>query len=220
MQKQVIVRPVVILTYGFPGSGKSYFGRQFADEVSIAYISSDYLRHEFFENPTYSNKENSIINHLTVYMLENFLKAGVSVIYDCANDKLNARKMVSTIAKANKAESIIVWLQIDVESCFSRIVNRDHRKIDDKYSEKLDRSSFDNRIVKMQNPGESENFVVMSGKHVFSTQKRALYKKMLENNLLDQSYALNNVAKPELINLVPNSMNGRVDNNRRNINIY
>ncbi|HUC95545.1 MAG TPA: AAA family ATPase [Candidatus Saccharimonadia bacterium] len=220
MQKQTITKPTVILMYGYPGSGKSYFGRQFAEETSTAYICADQLRHEFFDEPTYSKDETEVVDHLTLYMLGTYLKSGLSVVYDCDNDRLPSRKLVYSVAKSNKAQPIVVWIQIDIESCFSRVVNRDLRKIDDKYAEKLDRTSFESKISKMQNVISSEDYIVLSGKHAYSTQKRALLKKLFENGLLDNDFALSNLAKPELVNLVPNPNPGRVDTNRRNINIY
>jgi predicted kinase len=220
MNKPKIIKPTIFVMYGFPGSGKSYFGRQFADDSSSAYINEDVLRFEFIEKPTYDKEENSTVEHLSTYMLNNFLKAGVSVIYDCSNDRVAERKLLHSIANQYKAEVVIVWLQIDTESSFDRVNNRDGRRIDDKYAEELDRTTFENRISKMQNPTEKEDFVVISGKHTFNAQKHAVYKKLLEKKLLDPDYASSNLPKPGMINLVPNLYGGRVDDKRRNINVY
>ena len=220
MNKQIITKPTVFITYGYPGSGKSYFGRQFAEDAHLAYVSSDLLRHEFIENPNYDKQENDTIDHLSSFMLENFLKAGVSVVYDCNNSRITTRKMINAIASRFKAETLIVWLQIDVESSFDRVNNRDARKIDDKYAEPLDRTSFEERVNKMQNPTEREDYVVVSGKHVYKGQKQAVYKKLLEKKLLNPEFANTNLPKPELVNLVSNLYGGRVDNKRRNINVY
>ena len=71
-----------------------------------------------------------------------------------------------------------------------------------------------------QNPIEREDFVVISGKHSFTSQKHAVYKKLVEKKLLNTDYANSNMPKPELVNLIPNLYGGRVDNRRRNIRIY
>src|ERR1019366_2392580 len=103
MSKQIITKPTILVMYGYPGSGKSYFGRQFADDSSSAYINDDTLRFEFIENPTYDKDEDNTIEHLSIYMLNNFLKTGVSVVYDCNNDKIADRKLLAEIAKEHKA---------------------------------------------------------------------------------------------------------------------
>jgi predicted kinase len=220
MNKPMIIKPTIFITYGYPGSGKSYFARQFAEDSMLAYVSSDLLRHEFIENPNYDKQENDTIEHLSTFMLENFLKAGVSVVYDANNGRLATRKMLNAIANRYKAVTLIVWPQIDIESSFDRVNNRDARKTDDKYAEPLDRTSFEDRVNQMQNPTEREDFVVISGKHAYTGQKQAVYKKLLEKKLLSSEFASNNIPKPELVNLVSNLYGGRVDNKRRNINVY
>jgi predicted kinase len=220
MNKSMIIRPTVFITYGYPGSGKSYFARQFAEDSTLAFINSDLLRHEFIDNPSYDKQENDTIDHLSTFMLENFLKAGVSVVYDCNNSRISTRKMITAIADRFKAETLIVWPQIDIETSFDRVNHRDARRTDDKYAEPLDRTTFEDRVNKMQNPTEREDFVVISGKHSFQGQKQAVYKKLLEKKLLSPEFATNNIPKPELVNLVSNLYGGRVDNKRRNINVY
>jgi len=220
MNKSMIIRPTVLITYGYPGSGKSYFARQFAEDSTLAFINSDLLRHEFIDNPSYDKQENDTIDHLSTFMLENFLKAGVSVVYDCNNSRISTRKMITAIADRFKAETLIVWPQIDIETSFDRVNHRDARRTDDKYAEPLDRTTFEDRVNKMQNPTDREDFVVISGKHSFQGQKQAVYKKLLEKKLLSPEFATNNIPKPELVNLVSNLYGGRVDNKRRNINVY
>jgi len=220
MNKQKITKPTIFVTYGFPGSGKSFFARQFADDTSAAYINDDVLRYEFIENPTHDNQEDSTVEHLSIFMLNNFLKAGVSVVYDCHINRVRERKLLFEIAKSHKAELIVVWVQIDVESSFDRVNNRDGRRVDDRFAEELDRTTFETRISQMQNPLEREDYVVISGKHTFLAQKHAVYKKLLEKGLLDSDYASSHLPKPEMINLVPNLYGGRVDDKRRNINVY
>ena len=220
MNKSMIIRPTVFITYGYPGSGKSYFARQFAEDSTLAFINSDLLRHEFIDNPSYDKQENDTIDHLSTFMLENFLKAGVSVVYDCNNSRISTRKMITAIADRFKAETLIVWPQIDIETSFDRVNHRDARRTDDKYAEPLDRTTFEDRVNKMQNPTDREDFVVISGKHSFQGQKQAVYKKLLEKKLLSPEFATNNIPKPELVNLVSNLYGGRVDNKRRNINVY
>jgi hypothetical protein len=70
----------------------------------------------------------------------------------------------------------------------------------------------------MQNP-QGEGYLVISGKHTFTTQKGAVISKLYQMGLVSSEQVQHNVAKPELINLVPNPLAGRVDMSRRNISI-
>jgi hypothetical protein len=71
----------------------------------------------------------------------------------------------------------------------------------------------------MQNPDLTEPYLVLSGKHVFNTQKNAVIRYLAEKRLIDLESTAHQLSKPGLINIVPNPSAGRVDMTRRNINI-
>ncbi|HUD06857.1 MAG TPA: AAA family ATPase [Candidatus Saccharimonadales bacterium] len=217
MSKQVLVKPVIFLLYGFPGSGKTFFSRQFADEIKAAVVSDEQLRSQFYESPDYSSEQDKSVEHLLNYMSEQFLKVGSSVILDANSSSQAKRRQYRELAAHSKAGVQLIWLQLDVESSFNRVVNRDRRTADDKYAVQLDRTSFEDYISKMQNPTPTEEYIVISGKHAFSTQKNAVVKKLFERGLLNIENASDRMVKPGLINRVPNLNSGRVFQARRNI---
>lgn len=220
MSKIVPTSPTFILLFGLPGSGKTCFARQFANDIQAAHVQVDRFRFELFDNPTFSSSENAIVSNLADYMTEEFLKAGISVLYDTASMRISQRKALYSEIKKSKARVLLVWLQIDIESAFSRVVNRDRRKIDNKYAASLDRTSFDALIGRMQNPHTSEDYVVISGKHNYQTQRSTVLKKFFDLGLIEASTATDKLVKPGLVNLIPNYRSGRVDNTRRNILIH
>lgn len=205
------------MLYGFPGAGKSYFARQLAESLHAAHIQGDRIRSELFEQPRYDKEENEVINHLMDYMAEEFLAAGMSVIYDTNAMRASQRRELREMARKAHAEHVLVWLQIDTESAFARVGKRDRRRSDDKYAMPLNRQMFDKVIGGMQNPQTTEDYVVVSGKHVFAMQRSAFMKRLRELNLITQEEASPNMIKPGLVNLVPKHVGGRVDMTRRNI---
>ncbi|PJE65166.1 hypothetical protein COU91_02945 [Candidatus Saccharibacteria bacterium CG10_big_fil_rev_8_21_14_0_10_47_8] len=218
MSKLVLSKPVVIFLYGFPGSGKSYVARNLSESIEMANVNADRLRSELFEHPRYDSQENAIITHLMNYMTEEFLSSGVSVVYDASAARLTTRRNLRELARRHKAEHLLVWLQIDVESAYARTQNRDRRTSDDKYAEPQSRLSFDKQIAGMQHP-KGEDYLVISGKHSFATQKSAIINRLYQASLINSGTMQSNVAKPGLVNLVPNLHGGRVDMTRRNITI-
>ena len=82
MSKVISTKPVLIMLYGYPGSGKTHFARQLSETLQAAHVHGDRIRGELFDKPQYDTHENEIVNHLMIYMAEEFLKAGVSVIFD------------------------------------------------------------------------------------------------------------------------------------------
>jgi len=206
------------MLYGFPGAGKTYFARQLADSIGAAHISSDRIRSELFEKPHYDKQENDIVDRLMEYMVEEFLKAGVGVVYDSNAMRLAQRRNLRDLARRSHAEQLLVWVQTDQATSFARLSARDRRKSDDKYAAPYDKSGFEAYIAQMQNP-YNEEYVVISGKHTFNTQSSAIVKKFYDTGLIDAESATSKVIKPGLVNLIPNPAAGRVDLSRRNIRI-
>jgi predicted kinase len=218
MPKIILAKPTIICLYGFPGSGKTYVARSLAEQVQMAHVSSDRVRSELFEHPRYDPQENAIVTHLMDYMSEEFLSSGVSIVYDTNALRVAQRRRLRELAHKHKAAYLLIWLQIDIDTAFARTQERDRRTADDKYSEPQTKSTFDRQVAGMQNP-EGEEYLVISGKHTFSTQKNSIISRLYQMGLIGADTVQHSVAKPELVNLVPNPHGGRVDLSRRNISI-
>lgn len=205
------------MLYGYPGAGKTHFATQMAKEIGAAHIQGDRIRYELFEKPKYDKSENTVISHLMEYMGEEFLRSGVSVLFDINALKSAQRRQLREMARRVKAQPVLIWLQIDEESAFTRLVHRDKRKNDDKYAQKYDRTSFEDFIGTLQNPSDEE-YIVISGKHTFNTQKSAVVKKLYDLGVITSSTATSQLIKPGLVNLIPNRLAERAER-RRNITI-
>lgn len=218
MAKIFPTKPFLLMFYGYPGAGKTYFSRQLAEQIQAAHLQADRIRGELFDKPRYDKQENDIVMQLMDYMTEEFLNAGLSVIYDVNAMRTGQRHALRELARKAHATPLVVWFQMDADSAFARNKQRDRRRADDKYSAQWDRTNFDNIVAHMQNPSNAEHYAVISGKHLFTMQLGAVVSKMRDLGILSGDDASSRMVKPGLVNLVP-SNTGRVDMARRNISV-
>ena len=216
MQKVVPNKPLLILLYGFPGAGKTYFARQLCENLQAAHVHGDRIRSELFEQPRHDREENEVIDHLMDYMTGEFLNADMSVVHDTNAMRLSQRRQLRDLARKAGAQTVLIWFQVDMESAYARATKRDRRRADDKFSPPIDRPTFDRITAGMQNP-HNEDYIVISGKHTFATQLSSLLKRLHELKLVSINETQAKLVKPGLVNLIPNPAAGRVDMSRRNI---
>lgn len=219
--KITTTKAVLVLLYGFPGAGKTHFARQLSENLACAHVHGDRIRFELFEDPQYDRQENGIVTQLMQYMTEEFLSAGINVIYDVNAMRKSQRATLREMARKKGAKTIVVWFQMDADTAFDRTQKRDRRKADDKYAMEYNSDMFRRYITHMQQPDATEDYIVVSGKHTYPSQQTSFFKKLMEMGFIDTQNAQTKVAMPGLVNLIPRmpTSGGRVDMSRRNINI-
>lgn len=173
------MQPLLVLVVGIPGSGKSFFARQFAD--SYRFFNIDVGRYEGqLEGLKPSNKEvTELAKRLTDSTFEQALKSFKHIVLEGPFNSAKEREAV--LRKATKAGfgTLIVWVQTDEETAEARALNRDRRRPDDKNSLNLSRAELDVLTKSFQKPNpKKENFVVISGKHDFKSQGVIVLKKI------------------------------------------
>ena len=89
---------MLILVYGLPGSGKTYFASHFAGEINAVHISSDLTRMRILEERSYSEDEKDYIyREMAVETMES-LKKGKTVIVDATFYKEENRELFIRIS--------------------------------------------------------------------------------------------------------------------------
>lgn len=173
-------QPLLILVVGIPGSGKSFFGRQFSENYKFFYIDSGRYKSELEVLNSASQEDiNTVANKLVNATYEQALKCFKHIVIEGQFNTAKEREEV--LSKARKAGfgTLIVWVQTDEDSARSRALNRDRRRADDKYSVQINQDEFDDLVKVFQIPNpKKETFVVVSGKHDFKSQSVIVLKKI------------------------------------------
>lgn len=211
------VQSVLVLLYGFPGSGKTYFARQFCEAFEAAHLEQDRIRFELFQQPRYTKQENNALSRIIEYMANEFLTAGISVVLDMNAMRISQRRTFRELARKNKAVTVVVWFQIDADTSFMRNQKRDRRKHDDRFAVGYDIEAFKQLAAYMQHPEPTEDFVVISGKHSFAGQLSSVMKKLSDMKVIKVSHAASKMIRPNLVNLVPAPPAKTPPQSRRNI---
>jgi len=103
----------LVLVAGLPGSGKSYFARHLAQELSARYISSDQTRKSMGLSGHYDEKSKQKVYDRLYHLADEALKEGRSVIVDATFHRKERRKAFEELAKQHKALFLLVLIKAD-----------------------------------------------------------------------------------------------------------
>ena len=202
MSQLQLTPPLLIVTMGYPGAGKTFFARQFAETYKIPHVSEERIRFELFEKPQFNDDEQDIITRILNYNLEQLMLTKVPIVCDGLFSRQKSRKALFDIAKRYGYRTLTVWVQTDASTVKHRAMRRDKRSLDNQYSFALDLADFERLCAQLQRPSEKEPSIVLSGKNAFKGQSLAVLKKITEmyaNGLNTQVNNLNSAAGRRLI---------------------
>ena len=180
MKQLQLTPPLLIITMGYPGAGKTFFARQFADLYSLPCISEDRFRYELFEKPLFNNDEQEIIGSVLRYSLEQAMKTKSPIVCDGSYSTLAHRTGLYTLARNNGYRTLTVWVQTDVRTSAHRAQQRDRRNPDSKYSFNIDPKTMQRLQSSLQRPTEKEVSIVISGKNAFKGQNLTVLRKIAD----------------------------------------
>ena len=107
---------MVIIVFGLPGSGKSYFASRLATTISAGYINSDVERKKFLAQRTYSEKEkSSIYTHMASIMVQT-IQQGKSIVIDATFYKQRLRDLFYEKA----GETPLIFIEVFANDEISR----------------------------------------------------------------------------------------------------
>ena len=106
---------MIVIVFGLPGSGKTYFAKHVAAMLGAAYISSDKLRKELFVAPSYSPEERILVYDEMLRRTMQAAEHGKEVVLD-ATFYTNAlrEKFIKTVQRTTHVFLIEVFADEDI----------------------------------------------------------------------------------------------------------
>jgi predicted kinase len=104
--------PVVIIVFGLPGTGKTYFASKLAEQINAEYVNSDRLRKELFPKRTYSDREKEIVYKAILEKTKRSIDENKDVVLDATFYRNDVRKMLIREIQ-NKSEIFFIEIIAD-----------------------------------------------------------------------------------------------------------
>lgn len=178
MKQMQLTPPLLIITMGYPGAGKTFFARQFADQFELPRLSEDVIRYELFEKPQFNDDEADIIERIMHYGLEQLLATKQTIVFEGMNLKLADRNKIYALAQKRGYRTLTIWVQTDIATAAKRAAKRDRRNQDSRFSFDMEKHTFAYLKDMLERPTDKEAAVIISGKHAFKSQSLTILKKV------------------------------------------
>ncbi len=179
MKSLSLSRPLVITVIGQPGSGKSFFARQFAEMFGAPLVSYDFLRHTIFPDSQYSPDEDKLVGSLGHEQTQELMRTGKTIIVDGGMNTRAARAELDKLLKKHNYGTLAVWVQTDEPTCRARSLKRSKKRNGDALNTSMDEKAFVRYARQFNAPVISDQVIVISGKHTFASQAKIVLRKLV-----------------------------------------
>ena len=178
MKALSLARPLLILVIGLPGAGKSFFARHFSDTFGAPLVSSDELQFELFDPPKFTPVEYGLVRRLAERQLVQLTKTRTSVLVDGICNTRQERQQLEKLAAAHDYDTLVVWVQTDEPTAKARSLSRNKKRAGDELNVKLTTEQYQAHAKRLAPPVKTEDYVVISGKHTYTTQAKMVLRKL------------------------------------------
>ena len=112
---------MIIIIFGLPGSGKSYFATKLATELEAKYISSDVLRKKVFADRKYTDEEKMKVYELMMKEMKIAIRKNENLILDATFYSKKIRNKFNDVAELFKVKIIFIEVWADKKIIFNRL---------------------------------------------------------------------------------------------------
>jgi predicted kinase len=115
---------MIVIVFGLPASGKSYFASRLAKKINAGYINSDRLRMEIFRVRTYSEEEKAAVYNAMLLKMKEAIAENTDFVLDATLHKNETRKL---FANEIEGRGSIIFIEVKASENISRERLKDKR---------------------------------------------------------------------------------------------
>lgn len=153
--------PYVIAMIGQPGTGKSYFAKQFTDNFHMPAVSEEYFRN-------YARRTDDGTT-MAADVLHELMKIKQAILFEGDLDKKSERDSLVRFCHQRGYKVLFVWVQTEPEVARQRA------------QKSMTAREYKQRALAFEPPTNKEQYVVISGRHTQATQARTVLKHLVES---------------------------------------
>lgn len=112
---------MIIMVFGLPGSGKSFFAEKLTEIIGAAYLSSDQVRKEIAKHPDYSEADKKKVYMVMLGKLEKALADHSTIILDATFYKKSIRQLFVEKAQMMGQQLLFIEIRADEYIIASRV---------------------------------------------------------------------------------------------------
>ncbi len=125
---------MIILICGLPGVGKTTLARKLAVLIRGVVLSTDKIRKEMIQNPTYSRQEREMIYNILLLLAKYLHEAGVNCILDATFNRKRSRDKVKDFLKLPENQIITIECVCPEQIVWARLKKRERDYSDADYA--------------------------------------------------------------------------------------
>lgn len=160
MKSLQLDKPHALVVVGIQGSGKTFFAHKFAETFKAPFIEQAVFKAH--------TKDESSASSLMDSMIDEMAKTGRSMVIELSASSRNERAELAKRLRASGFVPMVIWVQVDLATAMNRSY-RNHR---------VDEKTYQEGMKAFSQPHATEKALVISGKHTFATQAKAVLKKL------------------------------------------
>ena len=145
---------MIVIVFGLPGSGKSYFASRLAISLEAKYVSSDRIRKQLFDIIEYSDREKIKVYEVAIKEMKEAMQQGEDIVLDATFYKESIRSKFKETAALFKEKICFIEIWANQKIILERLhVRREYSDAD--YSVHL-------HIKEVFEPFEGEHLLLQS----------------------------------------------------------